>query len=118
MENQRLGLVALIGIYAALIFDIFSSLCSSPQTTQLFASDRASTLWHWVKVGVAVSVAFIALGVYVAIRDKTTDKWAWIGPLVGGVLALGLMWLMYSQALEAGGGQKSGKMPAYIGGVL
>lgn len=107
--NKGFSLAALIGIYAALIFDVFSSTNSSPQTTELFASERATSLWRWVKIGAVVSVAFIALAVYIEWRDKDTDKDSWKGPLIGGVVALGIMMAMYAHALKMGGGQHPGK---------
>jgi hypothetical protein len=107
-------MVALIGIYAALVFDIFSSLCSSPQTTQLFASERASTLWPWVRMGAIVSVVFVGLGVWMQSRgENKRDAW---GPLIGGMLALGLMFVLYSVALKKGGGSKPGSSNGYSEG--
>jgi uncharacterized membrane protein YkvI len=107
--NKGFSLAALIGIYAALIFDVFSSTNSSPQTTELFASERATSLWRWVKIGAIVSVAFIALAVYIEWRDKESDKNTWLGPLIGGMIALVIMMVMYGYALKAGGGTKPSK---------
>lgn len=111
-----MGIAALIGIYAALILDVFSSTNSSPQTTELFAHDRAASLWRWVRVGALVSVAFIALGVFMEYRDKDTDKRTWIGPLIGGASALAIMMLMYSYALKQGGGKVPTKTATGYGG--
>lgn len=95
---------ALFGIYAALIFDIFSSICSSPQTTQLFAAERAATLWKWVRIGAVLSVIFIALGAWMAQKEGKDYR----APIAGGLVALAVMWFLYSNALKKGGGSKTG----------
>jgi hypothetical protein len=102
--NNFLGAAALIGIYAALVFDIFSTTNSSPQTTQMFAIDRAATLWRWVRIGAIIAVIFVALGAYLESRDSK-NYWA---PIAGGALALGIMWYLYSIALRDGGGTRPG----------
>jgi hypothetical protein len=104
--NKGFGLAALIGIYAALVLDVFSSTNSSPQTTELFASERAGSLWRWVKLGAIVSVAFVILAAYIEYRDKTTGDRTWLGPIIGGTVALLIMMAMYSHALKMGGGAK------------
>lgn len=101
MNDSMAGLAGLIGIYAALVLDIFSSLDSSPQTTQLFAKDRGPTLWKWVRIGAIVAVLFIALGVISARHEGNR----WEGPLIGGLLALGLMYWAYTNAINSGGGE-------------
>lgn len=109
------GLAALIGIYAALIFDVFSSTNSSPQTTELFAGERASSLWRWVTIGAIVSVLFIGLAAWIEYRDKDTDKMSWIGPIIGGMIALILMVGMYAHALKMGGGSRPTGRQGYVG---
>src|SRR5271155_3229670 len=96
---------ALFGIYAALILDVFSTTNSSPQTTQMFAADRAATLWRWVRIGAMISVVFIATGAWLAHKEGKDYR----APLLGGFLALGIMWYLYSIALRDGGGQVPGK---------
>jgi uncharacterized membrane protein len=103
---------ALFGIYAALIFDIFSSLTSSPQTTELFAHDRANTLWHWVRIGALVSLVFVGFGAWLAHKEGKDYR----APILGGLVALGLMWMMYSHALKKGGGTKPGQSQSYSSG--
>jgi hypothetical protein len=102
--SDLVSYAALFGIYAALIFDIFSSLTSSPQTTELFAEDRADTLWHWVRIGVGVSLVFIGFGAWLAHKEGKDYR----APILGGMIALGLMWYLYSHALKKGGGSKPG----------
>lgn len=112
MSDAFVGWAALIGIYAALVFDVFSSTNSSPQTTELFARDRAATLWKWIRIGAVVSIAFIALAVLTEYRSGGEKK-AYLAPVVGGVAALGIMWAMYSHALSEGGGSKPAKKVGY-----
>jgi hypothetical protein len=104
---------ALFGIYAALIFDIFSTTNSSPQTTQMFATERAATLWRWVKIGALISVLFIGMGAWLAHREGRDFR----APILGGLVALGIMWYLYSIALKDGGGQKPTQKAAGSGGV-
>lgn len=111
MNGRFFGWAALIGIYATLVFDVFSSTNSSPQTTQLFAMDRGATLWKWVRIGAVVSVAFIALAVVAEKKQGDGNYWA---PIVGGFAALAIMWAMYSHALKEGGGSKPGKKIGYV----
>lgn len=47
----------LFGVWATFALDVYSTLNSSPQTTELFAADRADSLMHWVYLGDAVAVA-------------------------------------------------------------
>jgi drug/metabolite transporter (DMT)-like permease len=110
VNEKFLGWAALFGIYAALVLDIFSTTNSSPQTTELFARERSGTLWRWVRAGAIMAVAFTALGAWMAWKDKKENVW---GPLAGGLLALGVMWAMYSYALKKGGGSKGGKHIEY-----
>ena len=46
----------LFGVWAAVALDVYSTLNSSPQTTELFAKDRQDSLMHWVWIGDAVAV--------------------------------------------------------------
>lgn len=52
----------LIGVWATFALDVYSTLNSSPQTTEIFAKDREDSLMHWVFIGAAVAVGggFIA----------------------------------------------------------
>lgn len=53
---SRSDIAVLIGVYATFALDVYSTLNSSPQTTELFAGDREETLMHWVLIGDAVAV--------------------------------------------------------------
>jgi hypothetical protein len=82
------------GVAADLVYNVFSATNSSPQTTELFAGDRAGTLWKYVRLGGVQSAILIAIMAY---RGRT--GWA----VFGGLLAGGFMWGMYAHALKAGG---------------
>jgi len=101
MAVPGLGVTAALafGVYADLAFNLFSAMNSSPQTTELFAEDRAETLWKYVKVADAAALAF---GVFGSLLDKS---W-W--PLIGAVVVVGVMHAMYAHALKAGGGKVQG----------
>lgn len=88
---------ALFGISATLVYGVISATNSSPQTTELFASQRSGTLWKWVRVGV------VQAGVLVAIMAIVDRSW-W--PILGGGLSGYCMYKMYDHALIAGQGQK------------
>jgi hypothetical protein len=81
------------GVAADLVYNVFSATNSSPQTTELFAGDRAATLWKYVRLGAAQSVILIGI---MAFRGRSA--WA----IAGGGLAGGFMWAMYRHALRAG----------------
>ena len=83
-----------VAVYATLMYDIISATNSSPQTTEINASKRASTLMKWVHIGLVQGLLFVALGVYL---DK--ERWP---PLVGGGLAAALLYAQYRYALAAG----------------
>jgi hypothetical protein len=84
------------GVYADLAFNLFSAMNSSPQTTELFADDRADTLWKYVKIADAAALGFGLLGSLLA-----RDWW----PLAGSLLVVALMHFMYRHALSAGQGK-------------
>lgn len=97
MEGMNGTAVAiLVGVWATFALDVFSTLNSSPQTTELFADDRQESLMHWVKIWSAVAVG------------GGTIAWAVSGrvwPFAATVgVALG-MYLMYVHAVKRGAGQ-------------
>ncbi len=81
------------GIAADLVYNIYSATNSSPQTTELFASERSATLWKYVKLGGAQSLLLVGI---MAVRGRT------FWPILGGAAAATMMHLMYSHALRAG----------------
>ena len=86
------------GVAADLVYNVFSATNSSPQTTELFAGERADTLWKYVRLGAGQSAVLIGI---MAIRGRS------IWPVIGGGIAGWAMYLMYAHALEAGKGKKA-----------
>ena len=91
------------GVYAALGYDVMSATNSSPQTTELFASDRSSTLMKWVHIGAIQGIALGLIGTWL-------EKSWW--PLIGTTAALGIMYAEYRHA------DASGKDPDPSGGKM
>jgi hypothetical protein len=83
-----------VAVYAALTYDIISATNSSPQTTEINAAARASTLMKWVKLGLVQAAAFGLMGV-------ALDKRRW-PPALGAGLAGVLLWLQYCHAMNSG----------------
>jgi hypothetical protein len=87
---------AVIGVAAAVVYDVISATNSSPQTTEINAARRASTLMKWVKLGLAQAALFIAMMV---LAEPPGKKWR---PLLGGGLAGILLWAQYVHAHNCG----------------
>ena len=83
----------LIGVWATFALDVFSTLNSSPQTTEIFASERESSLMHWVLIGSGVAVGGGAVATVVS-------KKPW--PLVASTLVAVGMYLLYRHAVQRG----------------
>lgn len=93
------------GVAASLVYTVFSSTNSSPQTTELFARDRAKTLWKYVRMGVYQSVFLVGVMAWRASAGHGGWKHA-VWPVLGGASTGVMMWGMYAHALKAGGGTK------------
>ena len=93
--SERLGTAAVVGIYATFALDVFSTLNSSPQTTELFSDDRAGSLWHWVLIG-----GVVAVGGGIAGSVMADSLW----PVVGAAAVAGGMMVAYRHALARGAG--------------
>ena len=85
-----------IGVSAAVVYDIISATNSSPQTTEVNAPHRAESLMKWVKLGLVQSGVFIGI---MALAEPPGKKWR---PLFGGGLAAILLWFQYVHARNAG----------------
>lgn len=85
-----------VAIYAAVVYDVISATNSSPQTTEINAKARASTLLKWVKLGLAQAALFIGIAF---LAEPAGKKWR---PLLGGGLAGVLLWAQYVHAKNAG----------------
>jgi hypothetical protein len=81
-------------VSAGLVYEIIAAACSSPQTTELNAPERADTLMKWVLIGMAQAAVFVLIA---TAMDK--DKWP---SLLGGGLAGAMMWTSYAHAKSAG----------------
>lgn len=85
----------LIGVWATFALDVFSTLNSSPQTTELFADDRESSLMHWVLIGDVTAVAGGIAGSFIS-------KNIW--PIVGATGVVIMMHVLYAHAVKRGKG--------------
>ena len=91
--NGRVAIGTLIFVMATFGLDMYSALNSSPQTTEINAKARASTLMKWVRIGDGVALA----GGVAA--WAITGKWqAFLG--VAAVVAL--MHYLYVHAKDSG----------------
>lgn len=93
MEITGTDVALLLGVYGTFALDVFSTLNSSPQTTELFAKDRESSLMHWVVIGDGAAVAGGAAGSYF-----TKSPW----PLVAALAVAGGMHFAYWHAVNRG----------------
>jgi hypothetical protein len=87
------GAALLFGVWAAVALDVYSTLNSSPQTTELFAKDRQDSLMHWVWIGDAVAVI---AGLIWSLLSKS--PW----PLVGTASVAAGMHYAYTHAVQRG----------------
>lgn len=93
MEGNGTSVAILVGVYATFALDVFSTLNSSPQTTELFAGEREDSLMHWVMIGTAVGVGGGVIASVVSGR---------VWPLVATVVvSLGMLWT-YKHAVKRG----------------
>lgn len=94
MEGMNGSTVAiLIGVYGTFALDVYSTLNSSPQTTELFAGEREDSLMHWVAIG---SVVAVGGGIVAAIVSKE------IWPLVATAVVAAGMHACYLHAVKRG----------------
>lgn len=94
MELNGDGAAVKVAVYATLMYDVISATNSSPQTSEINAEARASTLMKWVNLGLIQGALFVAVGVLL-------DKQRW-PPIVGGGLAATLLWVQYNYAIKSG----------------
>ena len=87
----------LIGVWATFALDVFSTLNSSPQTTELFASEREDTLMHWVLIGSGVAVGGGVIAMFVSSKPH---------PILATAVVAGGMYFAYRHAINRGTGQK------------
>jgi hypothetical protein len=82
-------------VSAGLVYEAIAAACSSPQTMEINAKARESTLMKWVHLGVVQAIAFVAIAAYV---DKPHRK----AILAGGLTAAAAMYGQYVHARSAG----------------
>jgi hypothetical protein len=85
-----------IAVTSALVFDLVSEGCSSPQTAQINIGTREESLMKWVYISLALSAGFVGVGVMTSPKGR---RWE---PVVGGGLAMLIVWAQYSHARTAG----------------
>lgn len=95
MDGNGSTVAVLVGVWATFALDVFSTLNSSPQTTELFAGDREESLMHWVLVGDAVALAGGLAGTLVSKR---------IWPLLAAAIVAAGMHATYRHAVRRGTG--------------
>lgn len=93
MELNGTTAAILIGVWATFALNVFSTVNSSPQTTELFAAEREDSLMYWVKVGAAVGVGGGALASILSHKP-------W--PLLATVIVSAGMLVMYRHAVKRG----------------
>lgn len=93
MEGNGSTTAVLIGVWATFALDVFSTLNSSPQTTELFAGDRERSLMHWVLVGDAVAIGG-------GLAGSLVSKRLW--PLIAATLVAVGMHYTYRHAVARG----------------
>src|SRR5271155_4083035 len=82
-------------VSAGIVYEIIAAACSSPQTTEINAGQRAGTLMKWVHIGIAQAALFVAVAAYF---DKAHRKEI----IAGGTTAGVLMYAQYWHARDAG----------------
>jgi hypothetical protein len=92
-DRKALDTVAVVGIFATFALDCYSTFCSSPQTTEINAKDRADTLMKWVNVG---GIVAISGGAIASIYSGSK------APLVGAFTVTLLMYYCYLHAKRKG----------------
>ena len=81
-------------VSAGLVMECIAASCSSPQTAEINAKQRSSTLMKWVHIGIIEAAVLIGIAATVTKRP---------GPVIaGGALAAGTMYAQYVHARKAG----------------
>lgn len=78
-------------VSAGVVYEIIAAACSSPQTAEINAKKRATTLMKWVNIGVVQALFFVAIAAY---YDRAHAK-----PILsGGIVAAFLIYTQYVAA--------------------
>lgn len=97
----------LFGVSVDATLTIFGATNSSPQTTHIFARDRADTLMWYVWAGLVGTVIVVGIMAAGAFKDGGAKLALW--PILGGVISGGGMMWLYKHAIKEGGGTTSKK---------
>jgi hypothetical protein len=92
--DQAGGGIAFL-VSAGIVYEIIAAACSSPQTTEINADRRASTLMKWVHIGLLQAGLFVAAAAYF-------DRAHRVEIIAGGGAAAVLMYGQYLHARSAG----------------
>lgn len=87
------GIAFLVG--AGFVYEIIAAYCSSPQTAEINADKRATTLMKWVNIGTIGAAAFIIIA-------ATIDRKHAAAIIIGGTMAGSMMYYSYIHAKKAG----------------
>jgi hypothetical protein len=82
-------------VSAGIVAEIVAKACSSPQTTELNAAERAPTLMKWVNIGMAEAALFVAVAAAV-------DKAHRVPIILGGVVEGAITYAEYLHGKQAG----------------
>lgn len=82
-------------VSAGIVYEVVAAACSSPQTTEINAKARSSTLMKWVHIGLAQGVFFVAAAAYF-------DRQHAVPILAGGSIAAVTLYAQYVHANKAG----------------
>ena len=82
-------------VSAGVVYEVVAAACSSPQTTEINAKSRSTTLMKWVYIGLGQALLLVAIAAFL---DKKHSAAIW----AGGLLAAALMWGQYVHARKAG----------------
>jgi hypothetical protein len=93
MEFNGTSAAILLGVWMTFALDVFGTMNSSPQTTEINASRRADTLMKWVYLGDAVAIGGGAIA-------SVMSKKAW--PILGTAAVCTMMTLFYVYAKNNG----------------
>jgi hypothetical protein len=91
--NAGNGVPFMVG--AGLVYEIIAAACSSPQTAEINADKRSTTLMKWVNIGLAQSALFIVIAASI---DHPHAK----AIAAGGGLAAVIMYASYVHANVSG----------------
>lgn len=90
--GEEAGIAFLVS--AGVVYEVIAAACSSPQTTEINAGKRATTLMKWVHLGLVQSAVLITVGMILSKRPGAV--------LMGGLTAGTFMYGSYLHAKAAG----------------